>query len=108
MKKMKEIIKIQGGDPSVSSYTVPLGKFKFEVESGKKGSITSFNNRELTVIAKILGCPQDKQAGIYLNRRIDEKVDRRDILCILYSSDKWRLEEAKDTLKNLPIYKIVS
>src|SRR3990167_5975375 len=108
LKKMKEIIKIQGGDPSVSSYTVPLGKFKFEVESGKKGSITSFNNRELTVIAKILGCPQDKQAGIYLNRRIDEKVDRRDILCILYSSDKWRLEEAKDTLKNLPIYKIVS
>ena len=108
LKKMKEIIKIQGGDPSVSSYTVRLGKFKFEVESGKKGSITSFNNRELTVIAKILGCPQDKQAGIYLNRRIDEKVDRRDILCILYSSDKWRLEEAKDTLKNLPIYKIVS
>ena len=44
----------------------------------------------------------------WLNRRIDEKVDRRDILCILYSSDKWRLEEAKDTLKNLPIYKIVS
>ena len=108
LKKMKEIIKIQGGDPSVSSYTVPLGKFKFEVESGKKGSITSFDNSELTVIAKILGCPQDKQAGIYLNRRIDEKVDRRDILCILYSSDKWRLEEAKDTLKNLPIYKIVS
>src|SRR3989338_8049525 len=32
LKKMKEIIKIQGGDPSVSSYTVPLGKFKFEVE----------------------------------------------------------------------------
>jgi len=108
LKKMREIIKIQGGDPSVSSYTIPLGKFKFEVEAAKKGSITSFDNSELTVIAKILGCPQDKQAGIYLNRRIDEKVDRRDILCILYSSDKWRLEEAKDTLKNLPIYKIVS
>ena len=108
LKKMKEIIKIQGGDPSVSSDTVPLGKFKFEVESSKKGSITGFNNGELTVIAKILGCPQDKQAGIYLNRRIDEKVDRGDVLCILYSSDKWRLEEAKDTLKNLPIYKIVS
>lgn len=106
LKKMREIIRMQGGNSDISSETIPLAKYKYEVPTGRKGTITSFNNLDLTVIAKILGCPQDKQAGIYLNGRIDEKVDKGDVLCILYSSDKWRLSEAKETLKNIPIYRI--
>ncbi|OGG08094.1 hypothetical protein A3D05_05140 [Candidatus Gottesmanbacteria bacterium RIFCSPHIGHO2_02_FULL_40_24] len=106
LKKMREIIKIQGGNSQISSESVKLGQYRFDVPSITKGTITGFNNNDLTVIAKILGCPQDKTAGIYLNRRIDEKVDKNDILCILYSGDKWRLEEAKDTLLNVPIYRI--
>ena len=106
LKKMREIIRVQGGDSDVSSESIKLAKYKFEVPAPKKGTITFFNNTDLTVIAKILGCPQDKQAGIYLNGRIDEKVDKNDVLCILYSSDKWRLEEALETMKNIPIYRI--
>ncbi len=106
LSKMHEIIKAQGGNHHIRIDDIKLGEFKYEVPSGKKGTITTFNNHNLTVIAKILGCPEDKQSGIYLERRIDEKVDKSDILCILYSSDKWRLKEAIDTLKNIPIYKI--
>ena len=106
LKKMREIIRAQNGDPDVSSESIPLGKYKFEIPAPKKGTITNFNNHDLTVVAKILGCPQDKKAGIYLNGRIDEKVDKGETLCILYSSDKWRLEEAKETLVNIPIYRI--
>lgn len=107
LQKMHEIIKAQGGKSSVDIDDVKLGNFKFEVLSQGRGTITSFDNMNLTAVAKILGCPEDKQAGIYLERRIDEKVDKNDILCILYSSDKWRLAEAAETLRNLPIYKIV-
>ena len=106
LSKMKEIIKIQGGNPHVGPDDIRLGKFKEELKSEKRGSITGFDNFNLTTIAKILGCPTDKYAGIYLTRRIDEKIDKGDILCILYSSDKWRLKEAGQTLANLPIYKI--
>lgn len=106
LKKMREIIKIQGGNADVSSESIPFAKYKYEVPTTKKGTITFFNNQDLTVIAKILGCPTDKYAGIYLNGRIDEKVDKGDVLCILYSSDKWRLEEARETLLNIPIYRI--
>lgn len=104
--KMREIIKLQGGNPDVSFDDIRLGQFKYEVPSPHKGTVTSFNNHDLTIVAKILGCPGDKQAGIYLERRIDEHVDKNDIICVLYSSDKWRLEEAKETLKHVPIYKI--
>ena len=106
LAKMREIIKSQGGNSDISSETIPLAKFHQEIKSEKKGTITGFNNHDLTVIAKILGCPKDKQAGIYLNGRIDEKVDKGEVICILYSSDKWRLEEARDTLVNIPIYRI--
>jgi len=106
LEKMKEIIKAQGGNPHVTVDDIKLGKFHHEVPSRRKGTVTAFNNLDLTIIAKILGCPQDKHAGVYLVRRIDERVDKGDILCILYSSDKYRLKEAIDTLPNVPIYKI--
>lgn len=106
LAKMREIIKIQGGNPHVHVDSLKFGKFTYEVKSERKGIVASFNNQELTIIAKILGCPADKQAGIYIERRIDERVDKNDILCILYSSDKWRLAEAIETLPNFSIYKI--
>lgn len=106
LDKMKEIIKAQGGNQHVSVDDIKVGAFKMEVPSLKKGIVTAFNNQNLTIIARILGCPHDKQAGIYLERRIDERVDNHDILCVLYSSDKWRLKEAVETLPNVPIYQI--
>jgi thymidine phosphorylase len=46
----------------------------------------------------------DKKSGLYLNHKRGEPVDKGDILCTLYTSDKWKLKEAADTLKNIPIY----
>lgn len=104
--KMQEIVKAQGGNPHINADNLKFGRFRYEVPSLKKGVVTGFNNLELTIVAKILGCPSDKQAGVYIEKRIDEHVDKNDILCILYSSDKWRLAEAIETLPHTPIYKI--
>ncbi|KKR32722.1 MAG: hypothetical protein UU37_C0004G0025 [Candidatus Gottesmanbacteria bacterium GW2011_GWA2_41_12] len=106
LEKMKEIIKAQGGDTEVTSGKLRLATYKEEIPSPKRGIVTGFDNHKLTVISKILGCPGDQKAGIYLERRIDESVDKNDILFIMYSSDKWRLKEAVETLSNLPFYKI--
>lgn len=106
LTKMREIIHAQGGNPYIGVDYLKFGKFHYEVPSIKNGKMTGFNNHDLTIIAKILGCPTDKQAGIYLVRRIDEYIDKNDILCVLYSSSKWRLKEAIETLKYTPIYKI--
>jgi thymidine phosphorylase len=79
---------------------------KYEIRAKKGGRVHVIHNQEITVICRILGTPNDKRAGMYLNRKLDEKVDKNDILCTLYSSDKWRLSEAIETLKNVPIYSI--
>lgn len=106
LAKMREIIKAQGGNPNVSSSKLTPGKYVYELRAGRKGMIDGIHNQKITVISRILGCPTDKKAGIYLNRKLEERVDKGDILATLYSSDKWRLSEASETLKAMPIYNI--
>lgn len=106
LKKMREIIKAQGGNSHVTVENLHLPHHTFEVRTTMKGIVTNFNNKNLAIIAKILGCPVDKKAGVFLVRRIDERIDKNDILCILYSSDPWRLKEATDSLVHIPIYHV--
>lgn len=105
-KKMAEIIKAQGGNPNVESGKLNPAKFQYSLRSPKKGVILSMNNQQITVICRILGCPTDKKAGMYLNRKLEERVDKGDILATIYSSDKWRLKEAAETLKTMPVYSV--
>lgn len=105
-KKMLEIIKAQGGDWQVENSMLKPGKYMYEVKSQKKGHILSIDNRQITTICRILGCPTDKASGLYQNRKLEEAVDKGDILCTLYSSDTWRLKEASETIKNITIYTV--
>jgi thymidine phosphorylase len=106
LSKMREIIKVQGGDPDVSCKTLKPGKFVYEVKSHEKGKATKIDNQQINTIARILGSPNDKRAGIYLQSRLDEEVSKKDVLFTLFSSDKYRLAEAVHTLSHMPVYTI--
>lgn len=106
LTKMREIIKAQGGDPDCSCESLEAGKYRFELKSGVKGRVQILNNHDVSIVAKILGSPNDKKAGIYLERKLEDEVDKGDILCVLYSSDRWRLKEAAETLTHVSIYKV--
>lgn len=106
LKKMREIIKAQHGDPNIESTKLKLGKYKKEINSPKKGRVVSIDNHKISVISKILGSPEDKAAGMYLQKRLEEKIDKGDILFTMYSDDRWRLKEAVETYEHMQIYKI--
>ncbi len=106
LAKMREIIRAQGGNPDVESVDLVAGKEQFEFPAPKKGRITKIDNKEISMICRILGCPTDKKAGMFLNRKLEEHVDKGDILCTLYSQDAYRLKEAVETIKHIPIYTI--
>lgn len=108
LKKFKEIIKAQKGDPDVSSEGMKLSPHKVEILAEKSGKIKDINNYNLTTIAKILGAPKDQRAGIYLLKKLDEMVDKKEPMFILYSNDTYCLKEAEITLKNIPIYEMES
>ena len=106
LEKMREIIKAQGGDPEVTSEKLELGNKLFEVLSETSGKVISLDNKALNSICRILGAPEDKKAGIYLSKKIGDSVSKKEVLYIMYSSDGWRLSEAKETLKGMKIYKV--
>lgn len=106
LEKMREIIKTQGGDAGIESRSLHPGKATGDVHAHSKGRVFAIDNKQISVICKILGCPTDKKAGMYLHKKLEEEVDKGDILCTIYSSDKWRLKEAVETLKNIPVYTV--
>ena len=106
LKKFQEIVKAQEGEHKISSDSLSLANNKFGFHSSVSGKIKDINNHNLNTIAKILGAPNDKKAGIYLLKKLDHSVSKNEPIFILYSDDKYRLKEAEATLKNLPIFKI--
>jgi len=106
LKKFQEIVKAQGGNHKITSDSLELAKNKFDFKSSVSGKIKDINNYNLNTVAKILGAPNDKKAGIYLLKKLDHSVNKNETIFTLYSEDKYRLKEAEATLKNLPIFKI--
>lgn len=106
LRKFKEIIKAQKGDDQISSETLKIPSQKMEIISSHSGKIKNINNYNLNIIAKLLGAPKNKFSGIYLLKKLNEKVDKKEPLAIFYASSKYHLKEAEITLKNFPIYEI--
>lgn len=102
-EKMQEIIKAQNGKPNIDSEDLLPGKFSLTVKAKKAGVVKNINSKEATIIAKILGAPKDKGAGIYLEKKIGEKVKIDDHLYTIYTQNEYNLKEAKDSIKHFPI-----
>ncbi|MEK7551021.1 MAG: thymidine phosphorylase [Patescibacteria group bacterium] len=103
LEKFKQIIKAQGGNPNITSNKLILGKHIYEEKATKPGIINELNIKNITHIAKILGAPEMKKAGIYLNKKIGESVEVGDVLYTLFSEKVYNLKEGKESLKNFPI-----
>jgi len=103
-EKMQEIIKVQGGNPNVDSEHLLPAKHFLEIKATKNSQIKSMNSKNLTYIARLLGAPDQKKAGIYLNKKIGEKILKNETVCTLYSENVYNLKEAKDSLKNFPFF----
>ncbi len=106
LKKFLEIVKAQGGDENLSSDTFKSKAHPFEIISDSTSKIRNINNYNLNTIAKLLGAPKDKFAGIYLLKKLDEKVASGEPIMIFYTCNRHLIDEAKVTLQNFPIYDI--
>ena len=104
LQKMKQIIKAQGGDPNVKSEDLIPGKYTFEYKASEKCQITGFNIKNLTVIARVLGAPDMKASGIYLNKKIGQPIEKGDTICTFYSESMYNLKEGKESFKNFPLH----
>ncbi len=107
LTKFREIVKAQGGNDQISSDSFKIKSYKEVLSAHKSGKIELINNYNLNALAKILGAPADKFAGIYLFKKLDERVEKNEPLVEFYSQSRYHLKEARETMAMLPIYTIV-
>ena len=106
LAKMKEIIEAQGGNPQIEAKDIQVGKVQYAVKSPKSGRVYSIDNKYLVHLARLLGAPLTKEAGIYLGKIVGDKVKKGDVLCTFYSQSRQRLDLAKEALLPNKLYDI--
>jgi AMP phosphorylase len=101
LKKMKEIIEIQGGDPKITSDMIQPGEYSHVIRADREGYVVELNNRSLITIARTAGAPNDHGAGLYIHAKVGTRLKLGDPIFTLYAERKWRLEKALQTARTL-------
>jgi AMP phosphorylase len=96
LNKFWEIAAAQGQDTILNSTEIEIGEFEYEIKSVKSGNIKTINTRGIVDIARALGTPNIKKAGLYLHKKVGDQVEKGDVLATLYSETESRLEQGKD------------
>lgn len=95
IEKLKELVKIQGGNPEVidNPELLPKAKNHIEVKSSEDGYITAIEAENIGIAAMLLGAGRktkedtiDFAAGITIVKKVGEKVNQGDTLCVLHTN----------------------
>ncbi len=94
LKKFEQIIKVQKGKVENFKKLKP-GKYNHIIKTKRKTKIKHINNKLINSLARQLGCPEDKSAGIYLYKKANQTVEKGDKILTIYATSKEKLEHAK-------------
>lgn len=94
-QKMREIIKAQGGNPSILPEEIPIGEHLLFIRSEKSGQIIWMENRIIVEIGRAAGAPKDKGAGIVFNKKIGDRVEKGELLFTVYAEKSHKLDRVK-------------
>lgn len=93
--KLKLLIQIQGGNPDVVDKIeiLPQAKYHIEVRSKKGGYVNSIDAESIGISAMLLGAGRrtkedriDFSAGISMKKKVGDKANPGDILCVLHTN----------------------
>lgn len=114
LDKLRVFIENQGGDKRiVDDYSLlPKASKIVEIKASKSGFISKIEAEEVGVSAMILGAGRetkedelDLSAGIVLNKKVGDYVDKDDTLAFMHFNKEEKLQQAKERL--IDAYEIV-
>lgn len=94
LKKMNEIIDAQGRKKLEKP-----SPFKKVIVAEKSGVIKEIHNKIITRITRITGAPTSARSGIYLHKKVSDKVKKGDPLFTVYAESRKKLSYVDDYLK---------
>lgn len=102
MIKLKQMVMAQGGDVNaLEDYSLlPQARFKYELKAKADGYVSKMAAERLGICAMKLGAGREKKedridlaAGIFLNKKVGEHVNKGENIATLYGNDEKRLQE---------------
>lgn len=109
LSKFEELVKLQGGNVSYIEDTSKFVKAEHTIEviSDKDGYVKSMNAEDIGKYALELGAGRETKdseinlaVGIILNKKIDDRVSKGDVLAVIHSDDLENGERISQKLKN--------
>lgn len=106
--KLKQLVEIQGGNSDVidNPDKLPQAKRHIEVKALKSGYVTTINAEAIGISAMLLGAgrktkddPINYAAGLTMLKKIGDKVNSGDIICILHTELE-EYEEAEGMVRS--------
>lgn len=98
LEKFWEIAFAQGATKKVFSKDIKKANFIYDLLADKNGEVKRVDNRKLVSIARAVGTPKIKEAGIYMHKMPGEKFEKGDVLLTIYATTESRLEKGKEAI----------
>jgi AMP phosphorylase len=98
LDKFWEIAFAQGATRKIKSSEIKSANLEYDLLSDRNGIVKTLNNTHLISIAKALGNPKIKEAGMYMHKVQGDEVSKGDPLITLYATTEGRLAGAKEML----------
>lgn len=89
-ERFVKICEAQGG----SLKEIPVAKLTYDVLSEKDGEVYEMDNRQISNVAKLAGCPDQKAAGIYIYKHLGDKVKKGEKLYTIHSNSQGEMNLA--------------
>ena len=89
-KKFEDIIKAQKG----KLIELKLPKNKKEILAKKSGRVIEIHNKKINSLARVTGCPADRYSGLYIFKKVGDRVKKGEKILTIYTESRPRLREA--------------
>jgi AMP phosphorylase len=104
LEKFWEIAMAQGAQRAVTVEDLKVGDIVYEVKAEKDGVVGRIDNKTIIKIARALGNPTIKEAGIRIGKMPKDEYKTGDTLLTLYAASPDRMENAKELIDSSSLY----
>ena len=103
LKKLKEMIVAQGGNPEVIDHyeLFPQAKDVLEISASENGYVSDIMAQEIGLAVKTIGAGREKiddildlSAGVYLKKKVGDAVKKGETIAVLYGNDREKMQVA--------------
>jgi thymidine phosphorylase len=84
-----------------------LGTHTFDIVAQQDGKVQAIDLHNVNQISRRLGCPTVNEAGMYLHKKLQDSVQKGEVLYTMYANDSKKIELAKELEATKPAFKIV-